>query len=383
MDCFHAAGEGPPSPRPNPNRPIRLEWETFLDRSLFSPSFAEYSALLSEKTILITGAGGSIGSAVALLLMSGLAKRLILLDRSECNLLSLHKKRTELHTILPTVEFIQADILDERHLDEVFSTCMPDVIFHTAALKHVTSLESDPFAALENNVLGTLYLLQMADCFHVQHFVNVSTDKAVNPVSVLGVSKRIAELLLLAMDSAGLCTLSVRLGNILESSGSVVPIFLDSIKNHRPLPITDPLASRYFITLEETATILMEALKIRDASLLLPEMGRPRTVQQLATFIMREVGCDFRDERAAYTGLGDGEKLHEELTYDYEHLLSTRTKQIYRIVGTKIESQDVFADNVGLLLECVVERSKSNLIAKLQCVVPEFRPSATLLRYLS
>lgn len=360
-----------------------IPWAAFLNRPVFTHRPLVCNALLSGKTVLVTGAGGSIGSVVAVLLMGALARRLILLDRSECGLHNLYRKYKEMNVVFPSVEFIQADILDERLIHNTFAKHRPEIIFHAAALKHLPQLESDPLGALENNVLGTIRVLQIADWYDVQHLVNVSTDKAVNPTSILGVSKRISELLLLAADQAMLCTRSLRLGNVLESSGSVVPAIVHSLKNRGQVTITDPEASRYFITLDEAAAFLIETLNVKETALLVPEMGCPRTLLELLAFLMQEFRGDLSDDDIVHIGLRDGEKKVEQLIYDYERYRKTLVPHLYQIEGTSITDFDGFAENVGRILDLVADCQCAGLVSVLQDIVPEFQPSATVLRCLS
>jgi FlaA1/EpsC-like NDP-sugar epimerase len=357
-----------------------MHWTTFLKRPIFCHPHVSCKTCLAGKTILITGAGGSIGTSLALRLKHEVPTHLILLDRSVQRLHKLRLAWEKEIAIGPHVQFVAANILNVDALQEVFAKYQPDVVFHTAALKQLPPLESDPFAALENNILGTLRLLEFADCFKVEFFINVSTDKAVKPTSVLGVSKRISELLLLAMKSSVTHWLSMRLGNVLESSGSVVPIFVEAIKDHRPFSITDPQAMRYFVTLEEAAALLIESLRIRRSALLLPEMGRPHKIVDLAAFVAKAYHSTYDDTGLSFIGLRDGEKCFEQLTYDDERLEMTAVRQIYQIVGNAVPDQEDFVAKLARVLELVQTRRKIGLINALLDVVPEFEPSRTMLR---
>ena len=359
-----------------------MNWTKFLNRPIFSPQRLSCETYLEGRTILITGAGGSLGSAVALRLLHCPSHRLILFDHSAEKLQALRFKCGEVRGIIPHVEFIEANILDANALQEVFAGYEPHVIFHTAALKHLSPLESDPFVALENNILGTVRLLEFVDCFPVEYFVNISSDKAVNPTSVLGVSKRISELLLVAAESLGAHRLSMRLGSVLESSGSVVSIFVEAIKNHRPLTITDSEASRYFVTLDEAAALLVESLRMRESSILLPEMGCPHKITDLAAFVMNEYQTCPSVSHVSFVGLCDGEKRCEQLTYDGERLLTTAVRQIYQVASNTVRDSEKFADKLGEALELVQKRRKAGLIDALLDLVPEFEPSRTLLRFV-
>src|SRR5882724_11008220 len=361
-----------------PAQTCTIDWTGFLHRSIQTSCCLDWQELVSNKTILITGAAGSIGSDLADLMMGGHPGKLVLLDRSAHNLSLLYRNYRQRNITLPKVEFIHADILEEEALEETFSNHSPDIVFHTAALKHIHQLESEPFGALETNLMGTLRLLQMVDCAQVEHFVNLSTDKAVNPTSVLGVSKRISELLLLSVDAAQNHRVSLRLGNVLGTSGSVVPIFIHALQTHSPLLLTAPQASRFFITREEAVTFLVRSLEIPENSLLLAEMGRPQKIMDLADFLLREFALD-GGGAICVTGLRDGEKLSEQLLYDYEHLEHTQVQRLFRIVNDNVLDRDRFAEDLGHLLELVVARKKCGLIQALSNIVPEFEPSQTLL----
>ena len=361
--------------------PRAIDWSRFLNRPPLNPCGADHQAVVSGKTVLITGAGGSIGSALASFMMGGLARRLLFLDNCEANLRVLHQRYRQRHITLPRVEFLLADVRSQPALEKIFLKYKPQIVFHAAALKHVAPLESAPLAALETNLYGTLRLLQAAEYAPVDCFVNVSTDKAVDPTSILGVSKRLAEILLVAIDSHYPRKLSLRLGNVLESSGSVVPLFLQSLENRQPLALTNPQASRYFLTLEEAADLLVRSLAIRRSSLLLPEMGAPRKITELADFLLNALGYAGADYAVHFTGLRDGEKCSERLTFSHESLQKTSADGIYRICGKRITNRDTFMDDLGRLLALVLNHRTAGLVDLLVRLVPEFTPSPTLLRH--
>ena len=357
-----------------------IDWSAFLNRPLFD-SACVHDAAVADKTVLVTGAGGSIGSTLAERLMGGLASHLLLLDSSEQNLRALYRKYQKRHVTLPKTEFFHADILDEKLLQDVISSYQPQIVFHAAAMKYVPQLEHHPFIALENNVMGTLRLLEGLDHCPLECFVHVSTDKAVNPSSILGVSKRITELLLLAMQPENPRCRSLRLGNVLGSAGSVVPLFLQSLEAQRPLQITLPPASRYFLTVDEAAVLLIKSLELPETSLLLPEMGSPLKIMDLARFLLGEFWDSSRTDLLDFIPLRDGEKQNEQLVYSYEHLEATSVAQLYRIRGSEISDPEAFIRKMADLLEFVHARRTIGLVEALTAIVPEYVPSPTFLRH--
>ena len=364
------------------DNPQTINWQAFLKRPIFALDPCDCSCLFAGKTVLITGAAGSIGGALALSMMGGLAKRLVLVDRSEQSMKQLYRKYQKRNLTLPTVEFVQANILCQEMMKQIFFENRPDIIFHAAAMKHLPELESKPLTALENNVLGTIRLFQLADYFQTECFVNVSSDKAVNPTSILGVSKRLTELFLLAIEAPLPRNISLRLGNVLDSSGSVVPQLFQAIRARQLLPITDPLASRYFLTEEETTAILMHSSQVPETALLLPEMGGQRRIVELAAFLLNAVANESEAMPMNFIGLRDGEKCCEQLTYNYEYLQSTKTPGLNKICGNRISDPERFADTLGRLLELVIHNERKGLLHYLLDLVPEFLPSPTLLRHL-
>jgi FlaA1/EpsC-like NDP-sugar epimerase len=221
----------------------------------------------------------------------------------------------------------------------------------------------------------------MAQRFGVEQLINVSTDKAVQPASILGVSKRISELLLLVPRSGTPVGTSLRLGNVLGSSGSVVSIFIQSLANDRPLPVTHPCAMRYFLTAQEACAFLSHSLAVRESALLLPVMGNPRTIIDLAHFLMGELHFDMGRQHMVFVGMHAGEKKIEQLTGDSEYLESTAISHIYKVCGGAFD-QKKFAGNLERLREITTARRKHELVNALLDLVPEYTPSSALLRYV-
>jgi len=360
-----------------------IDWAGFLDREQRRPSWNECNELVGGKTIMITGAGGSIGSALADVLMNLPVAALLLVDRSEDNLSALQTRCWHRESVLPKLRFIHADILQDEPLAPAIGFYEPHIIYHAAGLKDLAGLEFEPLRVLETNFIGTLRLLHLAACAEVEHFVHVSTDKAVCPTSVLGVSKRISELLLLLAASPQVRRISLRLGNVLGSSGSVVPIAVSALQNGTAIPVTEPMSERFFITAEEAVGFLLDSLRIPESTVLLPEMGRPRKVIDLLSFLARTYQPEGLDHRFNNIGLRDGEKLSEQLIYEHEQLEKSVVDGLYRVIGSRQVDVEQFEDDIERLFELVIAGQKHGLIEAMSNIVPEFQASPGLLGYLN
>lgn len=266
---------------------------------------------LEGKRVAVTGAGGSIGAELCRQISRFAPSELIMMDRDETALQEVQLSISG-HGLLDTKEVVLVDIRDRAAVDAVFTARRPEVVFHAAALKHLPMLEQYPDEAWKTNVLGTLNVLQAAMAVDVETFVNISTDKAANPTSVLGRSKRLAEQLTAwaAGESAGRY-LSVRFGNVLGSRGSMVPVFTSMIEAGGPLTVTHPDVTRYFMTIPEACQLVVQAGAIGDAGeVLILDMGEPVRILDVAR---RMIDMSGKDIEIVFTGLRPGEKLHEEL----------------------------------------------------------------------
>ncbi len=283
--------------------PVRLE----------TGSIAQY---LQDRTVLVTGAGGSIGSELCRQLAGFAPRELILLDRDETSLQSAQISISG-HGLLDTRDVVLADIRDADALRQIFEERRPDVVFHAAALKHLPMLEQYPDEAWKTNVLGTLNVLQAARAVGVTTFVNISTDKAANPTSVLGHSKRVAEKLTAWMaEETGHRYLSVRFGNVIGSRGSMLPTFRALIDAGGPVTVTHPEATRFFMTIPEACQLVIQAGGIgRPGEVLILDMGEPVRILDVAKRMIAQSG---KPIEIVFTGLRHGEKLHEELVAEGE-----------------------------------------------------------------
>ncbi len=283
--------------------PVRLETE----------SIAQY---LQDRVVLVTGAGGSIGAELSRQLAKFAPRELILLDRDE-TALQVAQLSISGHGLLDTRDVVLADIRDSVALKQIFEERRPEVVFHAAALKHLPMLEQYPDEAWKTNVLGTLNVLQAARAAEVGTFVNVSTDKAANPTSVLGHSKRVAEKLTAWMaQQTGQRYLSVRFGNVIGSRGSMLPTFRSLIDSGGPLTVTHPEVTRFFMTIPEACQLVIQAGGIgRQGEVLILDMGEPVKILDVAKRMIAQSG---KPIDIVFTGLRHGEKLHEELVADGE-----------------------------------------------------------------
>jgi FlaA1/EpsC-like NDP-sugar epimerase len=318
------------------HRVRRIRVEDLLRRPMVTEHAVDVGAILRDKTVLITGAGGSIGSELARQVFAIGPRRLILVDRAETPLylmqLELESKRRrgrgqgELRIHLGNVTSrlaVRRLILSER----------PDVIFHAAAYKHVPMMEEHPSDAVYVNISGTRAMLDAAAAAGVERFVFVSTDKAVHPSSAMGASKRVAEMLVAqAAQRTGRPYVSVRFGNVLGSNGSVVPIFQDQLENGQPITITDMRMTRFFMTIPEAAWLILDAATLgAGGDLFVLDMGEPVRILDLARDLIRLSGRDPESHPIIEVGLRPGEKLHEELFYDREHAQETAAPKVLRV----------------------------------------------------
>jgi FlaA1/EpsC-like NDP-sugar epimerase len=333
----------------------RVEPEDLLGRPPVKLDDRAIGDMLRDRVVLVTGAGGSIGAELCRQIAARRPARLILLDRSEPALFAIHEEVRPALTAGHVVP-LAADVCDERGLDRVFERNRPHVVFHAAAHKHVPLMEAQPVEAFRNNVLGTAAAARSAARHGAERFVFISTDKAVNPAGVMGATKRLAELVAQASAPGGghgVFT-AVRFGNVLGSSGSVVPVFHRQIASGGPVTVTDAEATRFFMTIPEAAgLILQSALLARGGETFLLEMGEPVKIDDLARQMIELAGfIPGRDIAITYTGLRSGEKLHEETVATREVLLPTAHPQVRQATDQAGAAFD--ADDAAALFDAIV-----------------------------
>ena len=355
-------------------RPVDIE--DLLGRERVELDMGEIEALLRGRRVLVTGAGGSIGSELCRQIASFEPECLVLVERSEVQMFPVEQELVRSgHSDRITAEV--ADILDESRMERILESHRPHLLFHAAAHKHVPLMEAQPAEALRNNTLGTMALADMAREAGVERFVFISTDKAINPTSVMGASKRLAEVCLQAMDAEGGSTrfLAVRFGNVLGSSGSVVPIFREQIAAGGPVTVTDPEVTRYFmLTSEAVGLVLQSAAMGRDGGIFVLDMGTPVKIADLARQMIELSGFVPGVEiDIEFTGLRPGEKLFEEIRLDREALTPTVHEKIFRFEAAPEPMEEV-RKSLGRLREEVVEADSSTVRDLISARLPEYQP---------
>jgi FlaA1/EpsC-like NDP-sugar epimerase len=313
------------------NRIRDVEVEDLLGRSPVELDRASIKKFLAGKIVLVTGAGGSIGSEIVRQLLHCRTEKLILVERSEFALFNIER---EIKALAPACEIVSVigDVCDANRMNGVFRRCRPQVIFHAAAHKHVPMMEDNAAEALKNNVLGTSVIGRLAGRYQAEAFVLISTDKAVKPTSIMGASKRVAELVIQDLDSRFATRfVAVRFGNVMGSTGSVIPIFREQIKTGGPLTITHPEMQRFFMTIPEASQLVLQAGAIgAGGEIFILDMGEPVKILDLARDMIRLSGLKLdEDIKIVYTGMRPGEKLFEEIETDAEQLTKTIHSKIF------------------------------------------------------
>jgi len=332
-------------------------------------------SFLSGKRVLVTGAGGSIGSELCRQLASLDPSRLLLVDHSEIGLFNIHSELTRTREELDVVPCI-CDVRDEDRVDTIFERYKPEVVFHAAAHKHVPLMEWNPGEAIKTNVFGTCQVADAADRHGVGDFVLVSTDKAVNPTSIMGASKRAAELYVQSMSQSSKTKfVAVRFGNVLGSTGSVIPTFKAQIRRGGPVTVTHPEMQRYFMTIPEASQLVLQAGAMGNGGeIFVLDMGEPVKIVQLARDLIRLSGLTEAEVPIEFTGVRPGEKLFEELSIDSENIAKTRHPKIY--IG-KIDAQarEHVLRHFEQLREVTNRCSREKVRFALGALIPELRDS--------
>jgi len=384
MGCIHGPWnrttlESLTDPRGQENRRNRLsdvrefeddDWTLFTGRS---PGLLDLHAVrenIAGKRVLVTGAGGFIGSALSRELAKADPAELVLLDVGE---LGLHQLDYDLQQAGVSLRkrLVVGSVRDSALIDQIFRQDTPQVVFHAAACKHVPLMEANPFTAASTNILGTQLIVETAVAAGAEQCILLSTDKAVDPDSIMGATKRVAELILLGKCSPTKMK-ALRLGNVLGSSGSVVPLFLDQISRGGPVTVTDSRATRYFVQ-HLLATL---AIPLSPA-ILVPDMGEAHSICDLARFLIARNSQNTTHVEITFTGLRPGDKVAERMISTREHLAAPAIKGLYRVQTSTIPSAQL-SRCLEKIQAAVSERDLAPLLNAIQEIVPEYRPSNLL-----
>lgn len=315
-----------------------VDIEDLLGREPIKVNMEEMSGYIEERTVLVTGGGGSIGSELCRQIASFNPKHLIIVDNYENNAYTIQQELIRKYEGKLNLSTIIASIREYKRMDEIFNEYKPDVVFHAAAHKHVPLMENSPSEAIKNNIFGTLNVARLADAYKVKRMVLISTDKAVNPTNIMGATKRAAEMIIQTINKNSETEfVAVRFGNVLGSNGSVIPLFKKQIAEGGPVTITHPDIIRYFMTIPEAVQLVLQAgAMAKGGEIFILDMGEPVKIVDLANNLIRlsgfEPGVDIKIE---YSGLRPGEKLYEELLMSEEGLTKTANSKIF--IGKPVE----------------------------------------------
>jgi FlaA1/EpsC-like NDP-sugar epimerase len=359
--------------RGNSRIPTRdIEINDLLRRDPVQLDAQSIGSLLKDKTVLITGAGGSIGSEICRQAIKFGPRQLVLLGKGENRIFHIERELQSQWTSTDIVPKI-ADVTDARRMHQIFEEYRPDVVFHAAAHKHVPLMEANIGEAVKNNVIGTRCVAELAHHFGTQCFVLISTDKAVNPANVMGATKNLAERLVMALaDRSQTRFIVTRFGNVLGSAGSVVPIFQEQIRRGGPITVTDPRMTRYFMTIPEASQLVLQAAALgQGGEIFVLDMGEPVRIMDLALDMIRLSGLPENSIEIVCSGIRPGEKLYEELYFEDEETLPTAHRKIRSAYHRMEELADI-REAVQELAN-LTDGPPETILQRLRKFVPEFR----------
>jgi FlaA1/EpsC-like NDP-sugar epimerase len=356
-------------------KPREVSIEDLLRRDPVQLNMQELQRWIDGHVLLVTGSAGSIGSEICRQLLQFSPRRLVLVDRSENGQFFVERELRRLASATQ-IDVCMADINDAQRMSQLFEDYRPGIVFHAAAYKHVPLMETNPGEAVKNITLASRQLADLADRHGVSSFVMISTDKAVNPTSVMGVCKRVAELYVQALAETSECRfVTVRFGNVLDSAGSVVPIFRKQIAEGGPVTVTHPDMRRYFMTIPEASQLVIQAGAMgRGGEIFVLDMGEPVRILDLAADMIRLSGLEVgKDINLEFIGQRDGEKLFEELHCDGERHLATTHPKIMVADSKKVELMSL-ARSLAHLRD--LTRSRNSAIrSALRAIVPQYAGS--------
>lgn len=360
-----------------------ISYEDLLGRSPVQLNIKDIRNYLDDKTILITGCGGSIGSELCRQVIKYQPHRIIMLDSSESNLFNIQME-IQNEYFCRHCEAILGRVQDETLMNNVFEKYRPEVVFHAAAYKHVPMLEKNPWQAVFNNIIGSRVAMEMAIKYHVDRFVLVSTDKAVRPTNVMGASKRVTELIMQCQQGNGTRFMAVRFGNVVGSSGSVIPLFRRQIEQGGPVTVTHPEINRFFMTIPEASQMILQAGTMGEGGeIFILRMGTPIKIADMARDLIRLSGKEPDiDIKIVFTGLREGEKLYEELITVGEDILPTVHKKVMVLQSNCLfngaknpqEARKYLYDKLDELEKMAAQHDAKGIKIKLKEIVPEYIP---------
>lgn len=352
----------------------RVDVLDLLGRNPVEVDIESIMGYVKDKVVLVTGGGGSIGSELCRQLVSHKPRKLIIFDIYENNAYDIQQELCINHADA-NVETLIGSVRNVGRLEDIFKKYHPDIIYHAAAHKHVPLMEVSPNEAVKNNVIGTYNVARMADKYGAEKFVLISTDKAVNPTNVMGATKRICEMIVQSFnEKSDTDYVAVRFGNVLGSNGSVIPLFKKQIEAGGPVTVTDPNIIRYFMTIPEAVSLVLQAgAYARGGEIFVLDMGEPVKIDDLAKNLIRLSGYTLGvDMNIVYTGLRPGEKLYEELLMDEEGLQETANKLIH--IGKPIDfDKENFAHNLERLEKSAYDETE-DIRSIIKEVVPTYQP---------
>lgn len=352
-------------------RPVNID--DLLGRDEVSVNIEQIIGYVSGKKILVTGGGGSIGSELCRQIASHGPKQLIIFDIYENNAYDIQQELKMKYPQLDLVVLI-GSVRDYNRVEKLFAQYRPEIVYHAAAHKHVPLMEASPNEAIKNNVLGTYNLVQAADRWGVKKFVQISTDKAVNPTNIMGASKRVCEMIIQSFNKhSNTDYVAVRFGNVLGSNGSVIPLFKKQIAAGGPVTVTDPEIIRYFMTISEAVSLVLQAgAYAKGGEIFVLDMGEPVKILDLAKNMIRLSGyVPDKDIDIVFTGLRPGEKLYEELLMDEEGMTDTPNRSIY--IGHPIDIDEKKLYDALEVMEKAAASETENMRLIMESIVPTYK----------
>jgi FlaA1/EpsC-like NDP-sugar epimerase len=360
-----------------------ISYEDLLGRPPVQLDNTGIHGYLNGKTVLITGCGGSIGSELCRQVIKYQPNYLVLLDASEMNLFNIQMELQNEYSF-HKCEAILGQVQNELLMEDIFKKYKPQIVFHAAAYKHVPMMEKNPWEAVFNNIIGSRIAMEMSIKYQVERFVLISTDKAVRPSNVMGTSKRVTELIMQSLQGNSTLLMAVRFGNVIGSSGSVIPVFRRQIEKGGPVTVTHPEVNRYFMTIPESTQLVLQAAAMgKGGEIFILKMGTPVKIADMARDLIRLSGKEPDvDIKIIYTGLRDGEKLYEELITEGEDILSTGHEKIMVLrsndhangVNHLQSIRQKLDEDIEELVKCSLYHNAGTIKKKLKEIVPEYTP---------